>query len=475
LIASDVAIAEAGPPTAQTRPGADHSIAVRAFVDMSEAGDQEYFSDGLSEELLNQLAQVPGLKVIARTSSFSFKGKQADIATIAEALGVAHVLEGSVRKSGNRLRVTAQLIRTSDSSHLWSQTYDRALADVFDLQDEISRQIVSALKLELLPEQSFGNTQRTSNTEAYVAFLRGLEATRLVGEGHSRRAVASFERAVELDPGYANAWALLGLSYGVAADFAGTPSLRSEFFGRAAAAVDKAIALAPDLAIGYRARAIRRNFMDWDWAGAAEDFEHALALAPNDPATLSTYSHVMFFAGRRGEAIAMLRRATAIDPLAADIWFNLGVALLHDGQRDEAREVLGHATRLSPEVNWPEFYLGLLDLQSGDLDGAMLHFLRAPDPYRLAGTAMLEYTRGNDAASRAALDALRRQYAVGFAYQVAQVHAWRGEADAAFEWLQRGYEVRDYGLTRLREDPILVRLEDDPRFEALVDRVGLGR
>src|SRR5690606_13825094 len=153
--------------------------------------------------------QVPGLKVIARTSSFSFKGKQPDIATIAEALGVAHVLQGSVRKSGNRLRVTAQLIRT-DSSHLWSQTYDRALAAVLDLQDEISRQLVSALKLELLPVQSFGNTQRTRNTEAYVAFLRGLEATRLVGEEHSRRAVASFERAVELDPGYANAWALLG-------------------------------------------------------------------------------------------------------------------------------------------------------------------------------------------------------------------------------------------------------------------------
>ena len=475
LFASDVAIAEAGPPTAQTRPGADHSIAVLPFVDMSEAGDQEYFSDGLSEELLNQLAQVPGLKVIARTSSFSFKGKQADIATIADALGVAHVLEGSVRKSGNRLRVTAQLIRTSDSSHLWSQTYDRALADVFDLQDEISRQIVSALKLELLPEQSLGNTQRTSNTEAYEAFLRGQEATRLVGEEHSRRAVESFERAVELDPGYANAWALLGLSYGVAADFADTPSLRSEYFGRAAAAVDKAIALAPDLAIGYRARAIRRNFMDWDWAGAAEDFEHALALDPNDPATLSNYAHVRFFAGEHAEAIDMLRRATAIDPLAAGIWFNLGVSLLHDGQRDAAREALEHATRLSAAANWPEFYLGLIDLQQGALEDAMLHFLRAPDPYRLTGTAMLEFTRGNREASQAALDALEEKYAVGFAYQVAQVHAWRGEADAAFAWLERAYEVRDFGLTRLRDDPVLGRLRGDPRFAAMVAKVGLGR
>src|SRR5690606_29400319 len=227
LIASDVAIAEAGPPTAQTRPGADHSIAVRAFVDMSEAGDQEYFSDGLSEELLNQLAQVPGLKVIARTSSFSFKGKQADIATIAEALGVAHVLEGSVRKSGDRLRVTAQLIRASDSSHLWSQSYDRALSDVFGLQDEISREIVAALKLELLPADLPGNTQRTSSPVAYEAYLRGMEANRGASEADNRRAVAAFEQAVALDPGYANAFAALALACNIAADYADSPELRA--------------------------------------------------------------------------------------------------------------------------------------------------------------------------------------------------------------------------------------------------------
>ena len=448
------------------------SIAVLPFVDMSQAGDQAYFSDGLSEELLNQLAQIPQLRVTARTSSFSFKDKQVDIATIAEALDVAHVLEGSVRKAGNRLRVTAQLIRTSDSTHLWSQTYDRTLADVFALQDEISGEIVAALRVELLPDQQIGNTQRTSNPEAYEAFLRGMEANRRVGEAASRRAVAAFEHAVALDPGYANAFAALALAYNVAADYAGSPERRAAQFREAIGTAEQAIALAPDLAAGYVARGTLRNLMAWDWQGAASDFERALALGPNDPATLSAYSHVVFFSGRHDEAIAMLRKASALDPLSPGTWFLFGVSLVHDGQLAEARKVLQRASDLSPDANWPEFYLGFLDLEDGNTDGAMAHFQRAPDPYRLTGTAMLEHTRGNAGASQVALDALRERYALGFAYQVAQVHAWRGEPDEAFAWLERAYDVRDYGLTRLRDDPILGRLRDDPRFAAMVERIG---
>ncbi|HET8818937.1 MAG TPA: tetratricopeptide repeat protein [Xanthomonadaceae bacterium] len=461
-------------PATADAPAGDKSIAVLPFVDMSQAGDQAYFSDGLSEELLNQLAQVPQLRVIARTSSFSFKDRNVDIATIAGALGVAHVLEGSVRKSGNRLRVTAQLIRASDSTHLWSQTYDRALADVFALQDEISREIVSALKVELLPEQRLGGTQRTSNPAAYEAYLRGMDANRSAGQGAAERALAAFEQAVELDPVYANAHAALALARNVAADYAASPAQRTEQLDQAFAAAGQAIALAPDLAAGYTARGTLRNLIDWDWAGAATDLERALALDPNDPATLTAYAHLMFFGGRHGEAIAMLRRATDIDPLAATTWFNLGVTLSHDGQADAAREALQRASDLSVDANWPEFYLGFLDLQAGDTEGALLHFLRAPDPYRLAGTAMLEHTRGNPDASQAALEALQERYAVGFAYQIAQVHAWRGEADLAFAWLQRGYDSRDYGLTRLRDDPILRALADDPRFAVLVDQVGFG-
>lgn len=453
-------------------PADEKSIAVLPFVDMSQAGDQEYFSDGLAEELLNQLAQIPQLRVIARTSSFSFKGKQVDIATIADALDVAHVLEGSVRKSGNRLRVTAQLIRASDSTHLWSQSYDRALADVFALQEEIARDIVAALRVQLLPDQQLGTTQRTGNADAYEAYLRGMEATRRTGETAAGEAVAAFEEAIALDPGYANAFAGLALARKLAADYTGSPALRAAQLREAAAAAGQAIALAPDLAAGHAARGMLRNVVEWDRRGAAADLERAVALDPNDPASLSAYAHVLFFGGRHAEGIAMMRRAVAVDPLSATAWFNLGVFLAHDGQAAEARETLQRASSLSPDPNWPEFYLGFLDLRDGDTEGALLHFLRAPDPYRLAGIAMLEHTRGNADASRAALDDLEARYAVGFAYQIAQAHAWRGEPDQAFAWLERAHSVRDYGLTRLRDDPILGRLRDDPRFAALVRDIG---
>ena len=278
-----------------------------------------------------------------------------------------------------------------------------------------------------------------------------------------------------LDPGSANAFAALALAYNVSGDYAGSADARVEQGRKAAAAASQAIALAPDLAAGFTARGTLRNLVGWDWRGASSDFEHALALDPGDPGTLAAYAHVLFFAGSHAEAIAMLRKAAALDPLAPVIWFNLGVALEHDGQLDAARAALQRSSELSPDSNWPEFYLGFIDLQQGNTEGALLHFLRAPEPYRLTGTAMLEHARGNPAASQAALEALRLKYAVGFAYQVAQVHAWRGEADLAFDWLQRGYEVRDYGLTRLRDDPIFAPLRGDRRFATLVEQVGLRR
>lgn len=466
--------APGGSGAGATRAADDRSIAVLPFVDMSQAGDQAYFSDGLSEEVLNQLAQITQLRVIARTSSFSFRDRQVDVATIAEALDVAHVLEGSVRKSGNQLRVTAQLIRTSDSTHLWSQSYDRTLADIFTLQEEISRQIVAALKVELLPDQQVASTQRTSDSGAYEAYLRGMEANQRAGRAAAGHAVAAFEQAVALDPGYANAHAELALARNVAADYADSPAERAELLRKAFHAAGQAIEIAPGLAAGHRARAVLRNVIAWDWAGAGSDFDRALALDPNDPATLSAYAHVQFFAGQHAEAVAMLRRATEIDPLSARTWFTLGVALAHQDRAAKAREALQRASDLSRDANWSEFYLGFLDLQEGDLDGASRHFLRAPDAYRLAGNAMLEHSRGNPDASQAALDALEERFAVGFAYQIAQAHAWRGERDPAFAWLQRAYDVRDYGLTRLRYDPILGRMRDDPRFTALVDAVGIA-
>ena len=238
--------AAAATPVATVDP---NSIAVLPFVDMSQGKDQEYFSDGLSEELLNLLAQLPQLKVIARTSSFSFKGKEADVATIARTLKVAHVLEGSVRKSGNTLRITAQLVRTSDSTHLWSQTYDRELTDVFKVQDEIAAAVVEALRVKLLPNQALNTANRSRNTEAYNQFLRGIAFDERANPDNWRRARTAYLKAIALDPDYATAYAALGGAEANLADGLGDEAGKARALGYA----EKAVALAPEQALAHHA------------------------------------------------------------------------------------------------------------------------------------------------------------------------------------------------------------------------------
>jgi TolB-like protein len=307
------------------------SIAVLPFVNMSSDKEQEYFSDGLSEELLNQLAQIPQLRVIARTSSFSFKGKEADVATIAKALNVANVLDGSVRKSANTLRITAQLVRTSDSSHLWSKTYERQMTDVFKVQDEIARDVVAALKVKLLPTQELPKTQRTNNPEAYEHYLLGMNISRQDRLETSQLAAAEFQKAIALDPGYANAYAMLSIAQVRGADVAPSQAQRAEETKQAFATMEQAITLAPDLALGYSRRGYIRYTRAWDWQGAAADFKRALALDPNNAELLSSYSQSLFFHGHQKEAIALARKATVIDPLSLDIWHNLGLLLFCSG------------------------------------------------------------------------------------------------------------------------------------------------
>jgi TolB-like protein len=279
------------------------SIAVLPFVNMSSDKEQDYFSDGLSEELLNQLAQVPQLRVIARTSSFSFKGKEVDVAAIARILNVANVLEGSVRKSANTLRITAQLVRASDSSHLWSQTYDRQLTDVFKVQDEIARDVVAALKVKLLPTQELPKTQRTNNPEAYEHYLLGMNISRQDRLETSQLVAAEFQKAIALDPGYANAYAMLSIAQVRGADVASSQAQRAAEIKQALATIDQAITLAPDLALGYSRRGYLRYTRAWDWQGAAADFKRALTLDPNNAESLSSYSQSLFFNGHHEEAI----------------------------------------------------------------------------------------------------------------------------------------------------------------------------
>ena len=473
----------AAPPAASSAPSpvaaalpssGDNSIAVLPFVDMSQAKDQEFFSDGLSEELLNLLAQVPQLRVIARTSSFAFKGKEVGIADIAKSLSVAHVLEGSVRKSGDTLRITAQLIRTADSSHLWSETFDRQMTDVFKVQDEIAAAVVAQLKVRLLPAQQVTNSHRTANTEAYNQFLLGNQFFKRNSiEGYGL-AVAAYQKAIALDPDYAVAYVGLAYAQYFAADYAATPEENVAGRERAMAAAEKSISLAPDLGEAYSARAKMRSILSWDWAGAETDYKKALALEPGSARTHRDYAQLMQSLGRLPEAIAASRKATELDPLSSGAWTNLaGIYIFSPNSYQEARAALDRALALNPESSFAKITLVLVELLEGRALEALAVARTSGNVWSQVGVALAEYTLGHPAQSQAALDELITKYGHDSAYQIAEIHAWRGEVDKAFEWLERAYAQRDGGLMLIKTDVLLKPLWNDPRFAAMVKKLGL--
>ncbi len=293
------------------------SIAALPLVNLSRDPDQEYFADGLAEELLNLLAKVPGLHVAGRTSSFAFKGKNEDLRSIGQKLNVATVLEGSVQKAGDRVRITMQLINAADGYHLWSESYDRKLTDVFAVQDEIAQAVVAALKLKLLQPPT-SRDRRTANINAFNEYLLGRQFFHRNNVDGFRRAKEAYERAVALDPDYAAAWAGLALATFWVADSAESLPAIKEGQDRAVAAAEKAIALAPDLPDGYLARGFVRVPILWDFDGSRADLERALALKPDDPDALNNYAGLIARAlGRFPEGIAAARRATELDPLNA--------------------------------------------------------------------------------------------------------------------------------------------------------------
>jgi TolB-like protein/tetratricopeptide (TPR) repeat protein len=474
----DATAPAASPAAATTNPAApaanDSSIAVLPFVDMSQGKDQEYFSDGLSEELLNLLAQVPQIRVIARTSSFAFKGKEVGVAEIAKTLNVANVLEGSVRKSGDTLRVTAQLIRAADSSHLWSETYDRQLTDVFKVQDEIAGAVVSQLKIKLLPEQQVTNPHRTSNTEAYNQYLLGNQFfNRNSLEGYNL-AVAAYQKALALDPGYAAAWAGLAYAELYAGDYADSLEETEAARKRGQAAADKAIALAPDLADGYSARGWLRSTITWDWNGGKADFEKALALEPGNAPTQRRYALLLQNVGRASEFLVAIRKAVELDPLSSAAWNNLGTAYIMDpSQYREAHAAYDRALEINPESNFALANLSTLELLEGNPKEALEVARRSGEVWRQTGVAMAEHTLGDARASQQALDELIEKYAHVSAYQVADVYAWRGDVDKAFEWLERSYVQRDGGLATIKTDPVFKPLWADARYAAMLKKLGL--
>jgi len=458
---------QAGTPPQGAIP--EKSVAVLPFVDMSEKKDQEYFSDGLSEELIDLLAQVQDLRVPARTSSFAFKGKADDVPSIAQKLRVAHVLEGSVRKAGNTLRVTVQLNRADNGYHLWSRTYDRDLKDIFKVQDEIAAAVVEVLKAKLAPAQAVA-PYRSSNTEAYNQYLLGKRFHSRGNVDGWRRAIDAFHKAIALDPYYAAAYANLALSEYVLADSTGDAAGQRQ----AMADAERAVTLAPQEADGYASRGVLRMTFLWDWSGAEADLEKALALDPASDKVQGNYATLLERLGRLPEAIAVGRRATEIDPLSAIAWSNLGLYLTFDRDYPAADEALRRCLEINPESSFGGHHVSILRLLEGNAAEALATARKIGiEFFRLTDVAMAEHSLGHPMESQRALDELIAKHASDGAYQVAEALAWRGEKDKAFEWLERAYRQRDGGLAEVKVDLLLDRLHGDPRFRALLKKMNL--
>ncbi len=465
----------AGVGSAPAEEAAGASIAVLPFADMSERHDQEYFADGMAEEILNALAQVDGLHVCGRTSSFSFKGRNEDLRGIGHKLGVATVLEGSVRRAGDQVRITAQLVRTADGFHLWSRTFDRDLANVLALQEEIAQAVVAALRLKLLPGAA--SPTRPVDLRAHDAYLLGTaQMSRGTGEAF-REAVKNFQKAVEIDPGYALAWAALSTALFWHGDQAAQSGEQAKEFPAAVVAADRAVALAPDLAQGYRARALVRDSIQLDLPGAQADIERARALSPQSPEVLAMQATLLAQAGRLSEAIAVNQQAASLDPLSPEIPVNLSAVYLGTGQLELAEASARRALEIAPNHGRAARNLGFALLLQGRLAEARAAFHRSSNTFFSAvGDAMVDHALGDAVAARRSLEVvLAGPTVVAGAYQVAQIHAWRGEIDEAFEWLGVAAEHHDAGLMYFLFDPFLKPLRGDPRHAALLDRLKLPK
>ena len=464
-------------PTLQAA-GTVPAVAVLPFTDLSPSQDQAHFADGLAEEILNSLVQIDGLRVAGRTSSFSFRGKNTALAEIGRALKVDAVLDGSVRKSGTRLRITAQLVGVKDGYQLWSQTFDREVADVFAVQDEIARDVARALQVKLLTERPVASVERrTAVPEAYEQYLLGRQFYHQRGtkEGYGR-AVAAFEKSVIADPQYAPAWAGLATSLAGVADLADTAEGVAEYKRRAIEAADRAVALGPDIPDGYWARGTVRAAILWDWPGVKADFERSLALNPRHPDTLRRYGiWYLSVIGKNAEALAAVKKATEYDPLLSYAWSDLGLLYVKTGQYDLAGAAIARALEIAPENVLALRQLSVKYLLEGKPQAALEAAERIPaGPWRLMSTALALQELGRVAESRAALQELEQKEGHGWAFQIAQVHAFAGEADEAFLWLDRALEQRDMGAAlELKGDPLLRRIRGDPRYAALLARMSL--
>ncbi len=446
----------------------ERSIAVLPFADMSPGKDQEYFSDGISEELLNLLARIPELEVTARTSSFSFKGKDIAIPAIAKQLHVAHVLEGSVRKAGNTVRITAQLIDAATDTPLWSQTYDRTLDDIFAIQDEIAADVVKQLKLTLLgaPPKT-----RSTDPEGYALYLQAVQLGRQHTADAYQQSDALYRQALAIDPRYAPAWDGLARNL-INESGIGLLSAKQGVTDARAAAI-KALAIDPDYAPAHARLGWIAAIGDNDLAAAAQHYQRALALDPTDLGVLGSSATLLRSLGRLNQRLALDQAVVRRDPVNVTALANLGAAQLWAGRFDEAIASLGTALSLSPERAAAHYAIGVALLLKGDAKAALAQMEREPNTaWRMIGLALAYHALERKSEADAALAALIAKFGKDWPYNIAYVYAFRGEANESFTWLAKAVELGDPGLGEVATERLFDHIHADPRWLAFLHTIG---
>jgi TolB-like protein len=447
-----------------------HSIAVLPFVNMSGDKEQEYFSDGLTEELLNSLSEINELQVAARTSAFSFKGTNTDISTIAHKLNVGAVLEGSVRRSANTLRITTQLINAVTGFHLWSKTYDRDLGDVLKLQTEIATAVASALKVTLLGDVAAKvELGGTGNPGAFDAYLRGAKAVRSSRDSKDiPPAIAAYTEAIRLDTHYALAFAGRSIALSNAASEAETPAAAREGFDKAQADARQALALAPDLAQAHLASANVSELGTLDFTQANDEYERALALAPGNSQVLRFSGVFAAYMGHFDAGVTATRRAVVLDPLARGSHTALGRALYTARRYEEAVAAFAEALSLDPGFKATYADRGFAYYGLGDLQSARAACETKPDYWSSHWCLSVVYDKlGRHADAEVELVKLTAGQGDAAAYQYATIYAQSGNRAKALEWLETALRLRDPGLEFLKTDPLMDPLRQEPRFQAI--------
>ena len=451
------------------------SIAVLPFTDLSAGKDQQYFCDGLAEDLIDHLATLPGVRVVARSSSFQFKGKNEDLRVVGRKLGVTNILEGSVQREGDRIRVIAELVKADDGFQIWSQTYERRIDDVFSVQDEITHAATGALQLKLVDAKGMALSAkpRSTNSKAYEAYLRaGYFTTRGRDKADLDNALANVEQAIKLDAKYAPAWALRSYLSDTMADVGLTEPTTG--FRMAREDAERAIELDPNAPAGYLALAWVQINRDSNWEGAELSLSRAAELEPGSASVLRYRSFLSHSLGRLNEAIEFHKQALARDPLLASSHSYLAFLLYCAGRYDEAETELQRALELNPQKTYDHFTRGEILLQQHRPLEALTEIEQEPaEIWRLTGEALAYHALGRDNDSNAVLTQLIRDHQGNMAYQIAEVYADRGESDKAFEWLNRAYEQHDAGLRSLKIDPYLKSLSHDPRYADILKKLRL--